>query len=189
MGCEVGVSGICTMRSLGKLSSLKVSKTREAGYHGDGGGLWLQVSKSGAKSWVFRFTRQGRTREMGLGSVHTIGLAEAREAARKMRQQVYEGIDPIEARKAARKAAERANVPKLTFEQCAEKFIDAHRAGWKNAKHGEQWVSTLKRFAYPEFGKLDVAEIDTALVMRCLDPIWRTKTETASRLRGRIEQV
>jgi integrase len=189
MGCNVGIGGNCTVRSLGKLSSLKVSKTSKPGHYGDGGGLWLQVSGAGAKSWVFRFTRGSRTREMGLGGVHTIGLAEAREAAHKARQQVHEGIDPIEARKVARQEAERDNGPKMTFEQCAERFVDAHRAGWRNAKHGDQWVSTLKRFAYPEFDGRDVAKIDTALVMRCLEPIWRSKTETASRVRGRIEQV
>lgn len=159
------------------------------GYIGDGGGLWLQTTAGGAKSWVFRFQMAGRAREMGLGSFSTFTLAEARERARRQRQLVADGIDPIERRKAERARAQLDAARALTFDQCAAAYVEAHRAGWKNAKHADQWANTLAAYASPAFGALPVADVDTPLVMRALSPIWHQKTETASRLRGRIESV
>lgn len=183
MGKSVG-------RSLHKLSATLVSKQKTPGYYGDGGGLWLQVSAAGTKSWVFRFTINGKAREMGLGAVHTIGLADARERAAECRRQVLDGLDPIEARNTRRQTMQAAAARKaLTFDQAAEAYIEAHRAGWRNAKHADQWTATLNTYASPVLGALPVEAVDTALVLKVLQPIWSTKTETASRLRGRIEAV
>jgi integrase len=157
--------------------------------HGDGGGLYLQVTPSGARTWIFRFKLQGRSREMGLGPLHTVKLAEAREKARECRKLVMKGIDPIEARNAKRAEARLAAATAMTFEQSAEAYIAAHKAGWKNPKHAGQWPSTLKTYVYPVFGSLPVQAIDTGLVMKAIEPIWQVKPETASRVRGRIESV
>jgi integrase len=176
-------------RQLNKLNALAVSRAKKRGYLSDGGGLYLQVGPNGSKSWVFRFRDGARLKEMGLGSTHTLTLAEAREAALVCRKQRLAGLDPITARHQARAAAQLEAAKTLTFEQCAEAFIEGHRASWQNAKHAAQWGSTLKTYAYPVFGSLPVAAIDTPLVLRALEPIWKTKTETASRLRQRIEAI
>jgi integrase len=176
-------------RTLHKLTAVKVSRLAQPGYFGDGGGLWLQVSPALTKSWVFRFTLAGKSREMGLGPLHTVNLAEAREAAREQRQLLLKKIDPIEARDSLRRR-DVANAAKaVLFTTEAEAFIEAMRHEWKNAKHEAQWTNTLTTYAYPFIGKMAVSEIDTADVMRCLEPIWTKKTETAKRLRGRIEAV
>ncbi|QBQ54329.1 tyrosine-type recombinase/integrase [Nitrosococcus wardiae] len=176
-------------RAINKLTPLAVSKKTQPGYYGDGGGLWLQVSKSGSKSWIFRFTLNGRSREMGLGAIHTISLAEAREEAHRCRQFLRQGVDPLQIKreKAVAKRLEAAKA--MSFDECSAAYLKAHRYSWKNAKHAAQWKSTLSTYASPVFGRLPVAEVDTALVMKCLEPIWQEKTETASRLRGRIESV
>ena len=172
-----------------KLTALAVSRAKRRGYYADGGGLYLQVSPSGARSWVFRFKKDGRLREMGLGPAHTITLAEAREYATECRKQRLRDIDPIEARHGDRAANKLAAAKAISFRQCAEAYIDAHNSSWANAKHAAQWPSTLATYAYPIFGDLPIQSVDVALVTKALEPIWRTKTETASRLRGRIETV
>lgn len=182
MGRSVG-------RKIFKLSATGVAKLKTPGYFGDGGGLWLQVSPAGTKSWIFRYTLQGRSREMGVGALHTVSLAEAREKARMCRQQLLEGLDPIEARHSVRQAGRATAARAQSFDQCAAAYVEAHRAGWRNAKHAEQYQTTLMTYASPHFGALPVAAVDTALVMKALTPIWTTKTETAKRLRGRIESV
>ena len=161
----------------------------ETGRYADGGGLYLQISRQGSKAWIYRFTLDGRHRHMGLGSTHTISLAEAREEALQCRKMLRDGIDPIEERRAKRAARLKESVSAMTFKSCAEAYIQSHSAAWKNAKHLRQWSSTLETYAYPVFGKLPVDVIDTGLVMKVIDPIWREKTETASRLRGRIESI
>jgi integrase len=168
---------------MGKLNSIAITKAKEPGYYGDGGGLWLQIAKGGSKSWVFRFTLNSKRREMGLGPLHTIGLADARARALECRKLVLDDKDPIEHRKLA-KARDG-----VTFDQCSAAYIEAHRSSWRNAKHAAQWEATLKTYASPMIGSLPVAAVDTAQVVRVLRPIWGTKTETASRLRGRIESV
>jgi len=161
--------------------------------YADGGGLYLQVTGSGrdrvAKSWIFRFTLRGRSREMGLGSLNTFGLAEARERARECRQQLDGGIDPIDARKAKRSELAAENGKRLSFKECSKRYIDVQKAAWSNAKHADQWASTLKTYAEPVIGDLPVRDIDTQLVMKVLEPIWATKPETAGRVRGRIESI
>jgi integrase len=175
--------------TLHRLSARKVTTERKKGRYADGGGLYLQVSDQGAKSWLFRFMQDGKARQMGLGAVHTVSLAEARDAALKCRKLLHEGSDPIEERKRVRVSRRLKDASAKTFKECAEAYIKSHSAGWRNAKHAAQWSSTLETYAYPEIGALPVQDVDTTLVMNILDPIWRTKTETASRLRGRIEVI
>jgi integrase len=176
-------------RLIQKLTPLTVTRTTTPGYHGDGAGLWLQVSKTGSKSWIFRYTLAGRAREMGLGPVHTVTLPEARAKAKECRVVLLAGKDPLDVRHATRMAEALERAKMMTFDQCAAAYIDAHRSGWKNAKHSAQWQSTLNAYASPVIGTLPVADVDTSLIIKVLAPIWQDKTETAARLRGRIESV
>ena len=175
--------------NINKLSPLGVRKETKPGYYGDGGGLWLQVSKSGTKSWIFRFTLARRQREMGLGAVHTVDLDVARAKAKECRLLLLEGKDPLDARQATKMAEALSQAKLITFDQCAASYIAAHRGTWKNVKHASQWENTLSTYASPIIGALPVAAVDTALVVKVLSPIWGTKTETATRLRGRIESI
>tara|TARA_B100000315_G_C14210198_1_gene421677 strand:- start:19 stop:435 length:417 start_codon:yes stop_codon:yes gene_type:complete len=134
-------------QSIKRLSPRRVATETERGFHADGGGLYLQVSKFDTKSWVFRFTLNKRSREMGLGPLHTVSLADAREEALKCRKLVREGIDPIEQRKSIRGQALAEAVKVMTFKACADKYISAHSAGWKNVKHATQWTNTLNTYA------------------------------------------
>lgn len=176
-------------RTVEKLTALAVNRMKEPGYYGDGGGLYLQVSKTGTKSWIFRYVRAGKERQMGLGPLHTVTLAQAREHARACRSTLLAGGDPLDQRKAAQlgDALERAKA--ITFDDCASSYIAAHRGSWKNVKHAAQWESTIAAYASPIIGALPVAAIDTSLVVKVLQPIWQEKTETATRLRGRIESI
>lgn len=176
-------------REVGRLTALKVDKTKNPGMYCDGGGLYLRITEEGTKNWVLRYMLSGKPHWMGLGPVSLFGLQEARAKALDARRQRHEGVDPIEARKAARQQALLASAKAITFRECAEKYIEAHKAGWKSAKHADQWPSTLKTYAYPVIGSLPVQAIDTALVTKIIEPIWSTKPETANRLRGRVEAV
>ena len=173
----------------GKLSALKVAKATKRGMYGDGAGLWLRVASPGVRSWSFRYQIARRVREMGLGPLHSVSLAEARERVARYRKQLLDGIDPMEARDAERAQAKLAARRSMTFQQCAEIYIEAHRAGWRSEKHASQWEATLATYAHPIVGDIAVQEIDLPIVMQVLEPLWRSKTETASRLRGRIEAV
>lgn len=178
-------------RTVGRLTALRVSrldKLKTLGMHADGAGLYLQVTATGA-SWIYRYSLLGRAREMGLGSLATVSLAEARQKAQEARQLRDEGMDPIEARDAQRARARLEAASLMTFDQCAAAYVEAHEAGWRNAKHRQQWSNTLATYARPVIGALSVQAVDTGLVLKALEPIWRTKPETASRLRGRIEAV
>lgn len=172
-----------------RLSAVAVSAKKAPGYYADGDGLYLQVSASGAKSWVLRFMLNRKAREMGLGSTTTYSLSEARERARKYRQLLRDGIDPIAYRHAERQKNLQAIAQHRTFAQCAHDYHKLHASGWKNAKHADQWINTLITYAFPEFGNKDVSDVIKADVLRALEPIWSTKPETASRLRQRIRAV
>ena len=172
-----------------RLSALQVSKLTKPGLYGDGGGLTLQITSTGAKSWLLRYMVAGKPFGMGLGPTHTVSLAEARQQALAARKLLLAGINPLAAKKQDKIAAALAKAKMMTFDQCSGAYILAHKASWKNAKHVDQWTNTLNTYASPVFGHLPVAEIDTGLVVKCLAPIWESKTETASRLRGRIESV
>lgn len=174
-------------RAINRLIATQLNKLAP-GMHPDGGGLWLQVSPAGTRSWSFRFTLHGKSREMGLGPLITISLAEARTAALEARKQLLDGVDPIEHRKAARVAAALAAASAKTFKECAEAYIAAHKAGWSKV-HAAQWPSTMATYVYPVFGDMPVQAVNRDLVLKVLAPIWTTKTETASRVRGRIERI
>lgn len=172
-----------------KLTARSVDANRARGRYSDGGGLVLQISKWGTKSWAFRYQRKGRDRHMGLGPVHTVSLADAREAARECRKLLLQGRDPIDERKEKKKRELLDEVHSLTFRECAERYIAAQAGGWRNEKHRAQWSSTLAAYAYPTIGELAASAIDTTLVLNCLEPIWSHTPETAKRLRGRIENI
>jgi integrase len=160
----------------------------------DGGGLWLQCASPTARSWNVDYTDStGKRKTMGLGSLKKgLLLQDARLAAIEAHRMLAEGIDPIEEKrraKAARKAARKAAANAQTFEEAAADYIEAHAPGWKNAKHIDQWRSSLANDVYPTLGKMPVAAIEIEHVQACLEPIWRKKPTTASRIRGRIEKV
>jgi integrase len=176
-------------RAIGRLTALKVEKEKKPGLYADGGGLYLRVTPEGARNWVLRYMLDRRPRWMGLGPLALYGLQEARGKALDARRKRHEGIDPIDARRAER-ARQRLDAAKaITFKQCAEACINAHRVGWRSGKHASQWAATLSTYAYPIIGTLPVQAVDTGLVLKVLEPIWTEKPETASRLRGRIEDI
>jgi integrase len=172
-------------RRIGKLTARGVAAAKKPGLTGDGGGLYLKVGDFGAKSWVFRHQVDGKVRTYGLGPLITVDLIDARQRAEAMRRQLLDGIDP----RAAHRAAAVAAAKSISFDDAAEAYIKSHKAAWKSGKHGKQWAATLTKYVSPVFGKLPVSAIDTALVMRALQPIWTAKPETAGRVRGRIEAI
>ena len=180
-------------RKATELSALAVSRLSEPGLHYVGGvpGLALQVTPTGARTWVMRVSIGGKRREMGLGGYSASGmtLARARAAALDARDKIKAGVDPIVERRAADSALRAASAKATTFEQAAGAYVAAHEPGWRNAKHAQQWRNTLQKHAYPVIGALLVRDVETAHVMKVLEPIWHDKTETASRVRGRMEQV
>jgi integrase len=178
-------------RAVGRLSARQVANAKKP-YLADGGNLYLQTTfgKEGLarRSWVFRFERDGRRREMGLGPLHTRGLKEAREEARRLRELLLQGVDPIEHRRKAVEARAVESAKYKTFAQVAAAYLKAHKADWKNVKHAAQWETSLTKETRA-IANLPVAAIDTAHVLAVLEPIWRAKPESASRTRGRIERV
>ena len=170
-------------------------KNAKPGRHADGGGLHLLVKPTGARSWVYRFMLNGKSRDVGLGAAGQGGmsLADARDEAAALRLKVKAGIDPLEERDReaaqALAAAQAAKVAGTTFKDVATAYIAANEESWRNPKHRLQWRNTLGTYVYPVIGDLPVAEVETALVLKILEPIWKGKAETASRIRGRIETV
>ena len=169
-------------------------KNAKPGRHADGGGLHLLVKETGARSWVYRFMLKGKSRDVGLGAAagpDAISLADARDAASALRLKVKAGIDPLEERQReaaeALAAAQAAQIAGMTFKAVAEAYIAANEESWRNDKHRQQWRNTLATYVYPVMGDLPVADIGTAHVLKILEPIWKAKPETASRVRGRIE--
>ena len=173
------------------LSARRVQTEKRPGYHCDGTGLYLQVSATGTKAWIFRFKSPvtGKQREMGLGPVGVLSLAKARERAIECRQQRLAGLDPIEQRNAGRRVQQLEQARAITFKQAAEQCIESKKHEWKNAKHAQQWVNTLTTHAFPTIGKLSISAVETGLVLKVLNPLWVTKPETASRLRQRMEVI
>lgn len=172
-----------------KLTDLKVRKGIEPASYPDGNGLYLQIRKSGAKDWFYRYEVGGRGRKKGLGSYPTISLQDAREAAHECRILRKNGIDPVEHFQKLQKEQVLLERKVMTFKECAEAYIDARKPEWKNEKHQYQWSQSLTSYAYPYIGDLSVQEINLSLVLKVLEPIWQTKTETASRVRQRIESI
>lgn len=177
------------------LTPLQV-RNAKPGRHADGGGLHLLVKENGARSWVYRFMLKGKARDMGLGAAagpEAISLGKARDKADALRLQVKAGIDPLAERHReaveALAAAQAAQIAGKTFKAVAEDYISANEDGWRNAKHRQQWQNTLTTYVYPVIGELPVADIGTAHVLQILEPIWKAKAETASRVRGRMETI
>jgi integrase len=187
------------MARTGKLTAVEVAKEKGPAVLHDGGGLYLRVSRpraggdgremAAAKSWVFRFQLSGKRRDMGLGAYPDVSLADARGKAADARRRLQDRTDPLEAKRMERRAQRLAEAKGRAFREVAEEFINRNEAGWRNAKHRQQWRNTLATYAYPILGDLAVSAIDAGLVVQVLDPIWSTKPETASRVRGRIEAV
>lgn len=177
-------------RQIARLTALKVAaKELVPGMYADGAGLYLRVTPKGTRNWVLRYMLDRRPRWMGLGPVSLYGLAEARRRALDARRKRHDGIDPIEARRADRTRQRLDAAKAITFKQCAEGYVASNRAGWRNEKHRYQWDQTLKQFVYPEIGSIPVQAVNTALVLKVLEPIWTEKPETASRVRQRIENI
>jgi integrase len=172
-----------------RLTARGAQTLKTPGLYGDGGGLYLAIAKGGSRSWIYRFQLAGRRRDMGLGSADLYSLAEARDKALAARRMVADGIDPIEARRQARDKAKIETAAAMTFKECAERYIAAHKAGWRSPKSLDAWESTLAAYVYPAFGALPVQAIDTGLVTKAIEPIWATIPETAGRVRGRIESI
>jgi integrase len=180
-------------KEIERLSALAVTRMNKPGLYADGAGLYLRISRGGSKAWAFRFMLNGKSREMGFGSLQKVSLAAARKKAIDGRLMLSEGRDPLEHRREKEErqaAAEKlAAASSMTFDDCAEAYIRAHEAGWRNEKHRQQWRNTLATYVSPVFGKVPVQHIDVALVMKVIEPIWSGKTETARRLRSRIEAI
>ena len=175
---------------MANLTAMRLKQPMANGRHRDGEvkGLYFRVVGD-SRSWMLRVVIDGKRCDLGLGSYPDVGLADAREKARAKRTAIAAGINPL-AEKRAKAEADRVERAKAkTFEDCAAAYIEDQKAGWKNEKHAKQWTATLETYAYPKFGKVSVASVDTALVLEVLRPLWGSKTETASRLRGRIEKV
>lgn len=174
-----------------ELKALEVQRLTKPGLWAVGTvpGLYLQVLDSGARTWVLRVSVGGKRRDMGLGGYPAITLAGAIEKARSARELIAAGSDPIQKRRDARSALRAEQGKSITFEQAAEAYIASHAAGWRNIKHGQQWSNTLATYANPTIGTLRVSDVAIQHVLTILEPIWRTKTETASRVRNRIELV
>lgn len=174
-----------------EMAPLAIGRIAEPGMHFVGGvqGLALQVTAGAGRSWVLRATVGGKRREMGLGPYPEVTLAAARDKAREARELIRQGIDPVEKKRAAQSALRAAIAAAMTFDECADAYIKAHEAGWRNIKHGQQWRNTIKQHASPVLGEMQVRDVALPQVLKVLEPIWTTTNETASRLRGRIEQV
>jgi integrase len=178
-------------RKVKALSPIEVQRLTTPGMNfvGEVAGLALLVKVTGARSWILRCSIAGKRRDMGLGGFPDVTLADARRRARDMRERIDNGEDPIGQRRESRAALRAALVKAMTFDQCVDAYLNAHNESWSNPKHRQQWRNTLTSYAGPVVGALNVAHIETGHVLKVLEPIWKTKTETASRLRGRMESV
>jgi integrase len=174
--------------ALEKLRPLDVQRL-PAGLHPDGGGLYLQVTGKGGRSWLYRYYLDGKEHRLGLGSAAAIPLKRARQLVAEARRLRAEGIDPLAHKREQHSAKLIEQAKATTFRDCADAYVADHWTGWKNLTHRQQWRSTLETYVYPVIGALPVEAVDTTLVLKILEPIWKTKTETAVRIRGRIELI
>jgi len=177
------------MGRLHKLNSTKVNTLREPGLYSDGGCLHLRVAPGCSKQWVFRYSLGHRTRDYGVGPYPTLSLAEARDRAHGLRKLLLDKIDPIEHRRQERATAGVGAAKLITFDEAAKTYIAEHERSWRRRQYHGEWVSSLRRYVTPVFGKLPVSAVNTELVMRALRPIWLEKPVAAARTRGRIEMV
>ena len=179
------------MSNSNELGALAVSMLKSRGIHFVGGvaGLAINVLKSGSRSWILRYQVGGRRRDKGLGGYPDVTLADAKVAARAARALIAQGIDPVEHGRSARSKLIADQASAISFCQAATKYIETHEEGWRNPKHAQQWRNTIETYANPKLGKMLVRDVELPNILAVLEPIWKTKTETASRLRGRIESV
>jgi integrase len=177
------------MRAVKRLTALAVKRAAGRGMYPDGGGLYLQISKNGSRAWVLRFRFAGKRRHLGLGALPLVSLAEARDRAQSARRLIWEGKDPVEIRRQQRSAARVERSRSITVRKAAERYIDAHKAGWSSDVHARQWSVSLRDHVFPVIGDLPVSAIERDAVMRVLQPVWTVKPETASRIRGRLERI
>lgn len=173
-----------------ELGALEVSRLNTVGFHAVGviAGLGLQITKTGARSWILRKKVGNKRPEIGLGAYPAVTLAQARDKARAVIEKIESGVDPVAEKRENRMALKNAQ-SRLTFEKCASKYIESHEVEWRNSKHASQWRNTIKTYANPVIGNLYPSEITNIHIMNILEPIWLTKNETAVRLRGRLEQI
>jgi len=178
-------------RQLNRLTAKAIATKQQPGLHCDGGGLYLQVTTGGSKAWIFRYRSPvtGKLRDMGLGPLHSVTLAEARTKAGAQRSLILQGLDPIAVRDEEGRQRTLEAAKAISFGQCAKAYIESHTARWRNDKHAAQWTSTIEAYCEPVIGALPVQDADTGLILKILEPIWAAKPETASRLRGRIENI
>jgi len=176
-------------RPLHRLTALKVERTKAPGMYADGGSLYLRIAPGGSKQYIFRYIRGGRLHDMGIGPAHTLSLAEARERATEARKLLLDAIDPLANKRARLAALKAAEAKAMTFQQCVEGFIRDNESSWTNPRHAREWKTSLIKHAFPVLGSLPVAAIDTPLVLKVVKPLWERVPETASRVRGRIENV
>lgn len=182
MKCGVGKQGlVMKQHPYNALNALKVNKLKEPGSYADGNGLYLKVDKSGAKRWIQRITIQGKRRDAGLGSLRDTSLSEARDKAIENRKIARAGGDPI--------AEKRKSLAVMTFEQAAYKVYEMHLPTWSNNKHAQQWIRTLQKYVFPQFGRKKINAVDSADILHALSPIWSSHHETASRVKQRIGAV
>jgi integrase len=172
-----------------RLSAKAVEQMKRSGLHHDSNGLYLQVSPTRAKSWLFRYTRYGKAHAMGLGSLKGVSLKRARRLTSDAHELLSQGIDPIQDRRAKRAVEDAARANSVSFKKCAETYIETHAPSWRNHKHKGQWAATLTTYAYPLIGQKPVSEITTDDVLAILQPLWSTKTETAKRLQQRLAVI
>ena len=183
-------------KKINRLTVKTIDNLKRPGYHADGDGLYLQVLPTGGKSWLYRYKLNGRQHWMGLGGLRDVGLEAARRSRDEARALLKgkDRVDPVAHRQAQRRQVDSESAKAKTFDECAGLYIEAHKAAWRNEgprgdKYAREWRNTLNTYASPEFGNLPVQAIDAGLVIAVLDPIWRTKTETANRVRGRVEAI
>lgn len=174
-----------------ELSATEVRRLTKPGLHAVGGvsGLLLQVTRSGARSWILRTVVGTKRRDIGLGGFPDVPLAGARESAREAKEKIRAGIDPVAERRAARQALAAAQAKHLTFAEAARRCHTAKESEFRSEKHRKDWLSSLERHAFEAIGDVPVSDIDLPLVQSVLEPIWKTRTETATRVRQRIETV
>ena len=164
--------------------------TAQNGLHADGNNLYLNVNTSrNSKSWIFRYSIQGKRREMGIGSASLISLSEARNIAHDCRKLLKSGVDPLEHKQKIKLEATQQNDKRISFKKAAEKYIEAHESGWTNHKHCAQWKNTLRDHVFPVIGDKCIADITLQDVIALLKPIWLSKTETAARVRSRMQKI
>jgi len=170
------------------LSALEVKRIIKPGMHHVGVGLYIQISGPSARSWIYRYRLNGKTRWAGLGSERDVSLGDARRKVDEIRAKVKAGADPVAERK-EEKIVRKTSGPKKTFRQCAESYLTDHQKNWRNAKHRQQWRNTLEQYAIPAIGSLPITEITASHILEIMRPLWLNKNETTRRVRGRIEKV